>query len=179
MLRHGAEHVPEAAEEVRADRLALIGAGHRPDEKARARNGEMIRPERGQPLDERCLAAQHGEGAGVDLVARALREAVTERRHDRLLPATPRRQEARHAVAGRRQGGDLGRNFRPRRDLRLEPAARIAPDRGQFARPRPEAEAVGGNKSVGCGSHDPLAAVSGWFGQYTPCEQNSVAVLKI
>src|SRR5919204_3697303 len=44
------QHVDEAAQYVRPDRFALVGAGHRQD--LVGRNAEMIRPKPNEPLDE-------------------------------------------------------------------------------------------------------------------------------
>ena len=56
VLLDGLQHVAEAAEHVRADRLALEAAGHDPHGGALAgRDAEMVGPELHQPLDERCV----------------------------------------------------------------------------------------------------------------------------
>ena len=46
------QHVAEAAEHMRADRLALERAGDRPHAGLVGRHAEMVRPEPDQPLDE-------------------------------------------------------------------------------------------------------------------------------
>ena len=60
------QHVGEAAEHMRADRLALVGAGHAAD--LVRRDAEMVGPEPDQPLGEADLGAERGLDAGLGLV---------------------------------------------------------------------------------------------------------------
>src|SRR2546430_17098738 len=64
------QHVDEAAQEVRSDRLALIGAGHRYD--LIGRNAEMIRPKPNEPLDEADVGGDGGFDADFALVLNKL-----------------------------------------------------------------------------------------------------------
>src|SRR5258706_477359 len=57
------QHVGEAAEHVRADRLALISAGH--GRNLVGRDAEMIRPKPHQPLDETDVGGKRGDRAGT------------------------------------------------------------------------------------------------------------------
>ena len=52
MLFHGQQHVGEAAEHVRPDRLALVGAGDAAHRTLVGRDAEVIGPEHHEPLEE-------------------------------------------------------------------------------------------------------------------------------
>ena len=60
------QHVAEAAEHMRADRLALVAAGHRLN--LVGRDAEMVRPEPHQPLGKADLGADRGVDARLRLV---------------------------------------------------------------------------------------------------------------
>src|SRR5262249_25061683 len=64
------QHVDEAAEDVRAYRLALIGAGNRKD--LVGRNTEVIRPKPNKALDEADLRGDGGFNADFGLVLNKL-----------------------------------------------------------------------------------------------------------
>src|SRR6476659_3069850 len=59
-------YVDEAAQDVRSDRLALIGAGHRYD--LIGRNAEAIRPKPNETLDEADVGGDGGLDADFALV---------------------------------------------------------------------------------------------------------------
>ena len=65
MALGGQQQIGEAAEHVRTDGLALIGAGHAPD--LVGRDAEMIGPEPNQPLDKSDLGAERGLDANLRL----------------------------------------------------------------------------------------------------------------
>ena len=62
MAFDGDQHVGEAAEHVRADRLALVGADH--GDILVGRDAEMVGPEPHQALDETNVGADGGLVAG-------------------------------------------------------------------------------------------------------------------
>src|SRR6516165_12771400 len=64
------QHVGEAAKDVRAYRLALIGTGHRKD--LVGRNTEVIRPKPNKALDETDLRGDGGFDADFGLVLNKL-----------------------------------------------------------------------------------------------------------
>src|SRR5215813_2362389 len=64
------QHVGEAAKDVRAYRLALIGTGHRKD--LVGRNTEVIRPKPNKALDEADLRGDGGFDADFGLVLNKL-----------------------------------------------------------------------------------------------------------
>jgi len=66
MAFDGEQHVGKAAEHVRADRLALIGAGHAPD--LVGGDAEMVGPEPDQPLGESDGRAKRSFHAQLRLV---------------------------------------------------------------------------------------------------------------
>src|SRR5262249_35373835 len=74
------QHVGEAAKDVRAYRLALIGTGHRKD--LVGRNTEVIRPKPNKALDEADLRGDGGFDADFGLVLNKL-----SRQRRRLVPA--------------------------------------------------------------------------------------------
>jgi hypothetical protein len=69
MTHDGAQHVVEAAGDVRAYGLALEGAGeHGQDRLAGDRDREVVAPEMGETLDQRRLRADGGKRALADLL---------------------------------------------------------------------------------------------------------------
>ncbi len=62
------QHVGEAAEHVRADRLALVGAADRTHAALVGGDAEMIRPEPDEPFGEADVGAERGMNARLGLV---------------------------------------------------------------------------------------------------------------
>src|SRR5260370_33771256 len=62
------QHVGEAAQQMRANRLALIGAAQRAHAALVGGDAEMVRPEPHQPLDQTELGAERGVDEGFRLL---------------------------------------------------------------------------------------------------------------
>src|SRR5260221_13500793 len=86
------QQVGEAAKDVRAHRLALIGAGHRKD--LVGRNTEVIRPKPNKALDEADVRGDGGFDADFGLVlnelSRQWRRLLALLGLSRFRPASPR-----------------------------------------------------------------------------------------
>src|SRR5690606_26174166 len=132
----------EAAEHMRANRFALEGPGEAEHGGLVDGNGEVIRPEVREPLDERALHRDGGVRARVDLcgvyravVARDLGDAAEERRVRgaartprpgsafAVCLRIPRRDRARENLGRGLELGAAGDDRRGAFELRVKPAA--------------------------------------------------------
>ena len=146
MALDGEQHVGEAADDMRADRLALERAGEAAHEGADRRDGEMIAPELRHPLGKRRVALGRGGGPRGDfgeingthplVELLAVGRVLLVAHHLELLGEHHRRR-------GQAAGERLRLHHLPR-----DPAARIGRDRVELARPRREAEAGLGDEGT-------------------------------
>ena len=126
------EHIGEAAEDVGADRLPLIGRDSGANDGAGPADGEMVRPEERHPFHERLIGrdglAGPGDNFGPEnaVIKPARRRAQLFRSLDRAAV------HLRHEVVRRSPAGCAGR--RAPVDLRRDPAARVATDGLPFSR---------------------------------------------
>ena len=154
----GEQQVGEVAEHVRADRLALEAAGEPGEELLVDRDREVVGPELRQALEERALARDRllqarGHLACID-GTQELRQLLQRVGGRALRVRLARRLQL--AAQLERCGQDVGAGAQPRRgelrrrarELRAQPVAATATDRGQLAGPGTEPEAVGGDR--GC-----------------------------
>jgi len=166
MLLDGLQHVGEAAEHMRPDRLALEAARNPPHLALGDRDREMVRPEHHQPLDQR-LGRRAGmreagcrvleEGVATDpsrpLRSRWLSHRGLWRRCGIVWPGRlavrlelPLRRQCLACgdddLMGRRQARPGDRCSNGHRELGRQIAPRIARDARDIARPRSEPEAA-------------------------------------
>ena len=133
------EHVGEAAEDVGADRLPLIGRNGGANDGAGPADSEMVRPEKRHPFRERLLGRDGVPGAGDDL---GTENAAIEpsRRRAQLFGSLDRAAVHLRQDAVRRSPAGCARRRAPV-DLRRDPAARVATDglrfSGHCAEPEP------------------------------------------
>ena len=139
------EHVGEAAEDVGADRLPLIGRDGGANDGAGPADSEMVRPEKRHAFRERLLGRDGVPGAGDDLGAE---NAAIEpsRRRAQLFGSLDRGAVHLRQDAVRRASAGHARRRAPV-DLRHDPAARVATDGLRFSGHCAEPEPV---KRDGC-----------------------------
>ena len=150
---HGAQHVVEAAGDVRADGLALEGADeHGQNRLAGDGDREMVAPEMGEALDQGSLGMNGGERALADLLkvesARLLPELFLL--HGLVLDGV---DEIARMIAAGAEAAEFGRQDDGARQLVRQPAAGIAGDAVEVAGSRTHSEAIERDECFGFGCH--------------------------
>ena len=159
----GEQQLGEAAGDARPDRLVLERGGGAEADLLVDRDREVIGPELHQPLAERRGAGDGGlrarRGLGDVVRLDALVDRVGRRQRGlaggpaggalaRFVTLLARGEEAGQHLAARGEPADLRRRLVRGAQLLEQPAARIAGDAVELARPGTEAEPVGRNRSA-------------------------------